>query len=149
LIGFLSLGSNLGDRLENIQTGLQSLRDEQKIKIIAESGIYESPSMYAEGPNFLNMAVKIQTSLNSVDLLDCCQRIEIACGRPEIRPKNAPRTLDIDIIYLDRLRIDSEKLVIPHPKRLERAFVILPILEIEPNFIDSQTGEFLRNIKWS
>ncbi|MBL7052464.1 MAG: 2-amino-4-hydroxy-6-hydroxymethyldihydropteridine diphosphokinase [Candidatus Marinimicrobia bacterium] len=135
--------------MENIKTGLQFFRCERDIQILAESGVYESPSMYAEGPAFLNVAIKIRTSLDAVDLLDCCQRVEIASGRAKIRRKNTPRTLDVDIIYLDRVRMDSEKLTIPHPKRLERAFVILPILEIEPNFIDSQTGEFLRNINFN
>ncbi|WP_338752576.1 2-amino-4-hydroxy-6-hydroxymethyldihydropteridine diphosphokinase [Bacillus sp. FJAT-52991] len=128
---YLSLGTNLGDRIENLQAALTSLRNEEHITIERLSSIYETdPVGYTEQASFLNMAIKIRTSLSAEELLEKCLSIESQLGR--IREiKWGPRTIDLDILLYNQDNIESEKLIVPHPRMHERAFVLIPLLEID------------------
>lgn len=128
----LSLGSNQGDRLGFLRTAVDMLRTSGVLHQITCSSVYESePVGYVDQPAFLNMAVAGKCSVAPKALLEVCWSIEAACNRRrEVRW--GPRTLDIDIItYGDLTQADPE-LTLPHPRACERAFVLIPMLEIDP-----------------
>ncbi|WP_203364404.1 2-amino-4-hydroxy-6-hydroxymethyldihydropteridine diphosphokinase [Bacillus sp. REN10] len=128
---YLSLGTNVGDRMANLQAALTMLHEEKEIEIERLSSIYETdPVGYTEQMSFLNMAVQIATSLSAEELLDKCLSIESQLGRVrEIRW--GPRTIDLDILLYNQDNIKSEKLIVPHPRMHERAFVLIPLFEID------------------
>jgi len=129
---FLSLGSNLGDRENNLKKAIQLMK-ESGIKILKESSVYETePMYYKEQSKFLNQVIKIETELSPLEFLDLINKIEKKLKRKRLIPKG-PRTIDIDIILWEDKIINDEKLKIPHPLVLERDFVIKPLLEIEEN----------------
>ncbi|MED3794786.1 2-amino-4-hydroxy-6-hydroxymethyldihydropteridine diphosphokinase [Niallia alba] len=130
---YLSLGSNIGNRFEYIYEAVQMLRSQEEIKVVNISSIYETdPVGYEEQALFLNIVVQIETSLNPLSLLEQCQRIESELGRKRII-KWGPRTIDLDILLYNHENIVSEKLIIPHPRIEERAFVLVPLIEIAPD----------------
>lgn len=132
---YLGLGSNLGNRLAFLRGGRDMLIDSPAIELIQTSGVYETEAVGGppDNPFFLNVALEIQTSLDPRQLLEVCQAAEDEFGRS--RPVRwAPRTLDIDVLfYADRI-LAEEDLIIPHPRLQERAFVLVPLKEIAPNF---------------
>lgn len=134
----LSIGSNLGERLLNLQGAVDSLEDTPEVWVTDVSPVYETAPVGApEGsPDFLNAVVGIDTTLSAVMLLDRAQAIEAAYGRDrsEVEP-NAPRTLDIDLIVVGEKVLDSAELVLPHPRAAERAFVLVPWLDIDPEAV--------------
>lgn len=126
---YLSLGSNLGNRLENLIRALENLKKAGN-KIIKVSSFYETkPVGKEEQPDFLNLVAEVKTSLSPFLFLALTQRIEKKMGR-ERKEKWGPRIIDIDIVLFDDLEIESEKLTIPHPLARERAFVLLPLAEL-------------------
>jgi 2-amino-4-hydroxy-6-hydroxymethyldihydropteridine diphosphokinase len=129
----IAFGSNIGDREANISTALRILK--QKIKIIKTSSFYETKPMYLENQNwFLNSAVIIETEIKPEELLGVLKRIEKQMGRKEVG-RNGPRIIDLDILFYKNQIINKDNLRIPHPKIQERAFVLVPLAEIEPNFV--------------
>jgi len=140
----LALGSNLGDRRGNLAAALQRLRDVVAIESI--SSVYETePVGYLEQPRFLNIACCGRTGLSAQELLQYTQAIEIAIGRrPSFR--NGPRPIDIDILLYDDLRMKEEELTIPHPRMIERAFVLVPLAEISPNTIEPVSGQTIQEL---
>jgi 2-amino-4-hydroxy-6-hydroxymethyldihydropteridine diphosphokinase len=132
---YVALGSNMGDRFEYLKKAIILLEGNEKIKVVNTSSIYETdPVGYEDQDQFLNMAVHVSTTLKPLELLDVCLDIENALGRKrEIRW--GPRTLDLDILLYNQENIETEKLTIPHPRMSERAFVILPLLEMEPDIM--------------
>lgn len=130
---FLSLGTNMGDRLANLQEALRLLRSHDAVTVAKLSSIYETePVGYTEQPAFLNMAVQVSTSLSAQELLDLCLSIEQEIGR--VREfRWGPRIIDLDILLYNQENIVSEKLIIPHPRIEERAFVLVPLIEIAPD----------------
>ncbi|KAB7704288.1 2-amino-4-hydroxy-6-hydroxymethyldihydropteridine diphosphokinase [Bacillus aerolatus] len=128
---FLSLGTNIEDRDANLQLALRSLRSHEEIKIEKLSSIYETdPVGYTDQAAFLNMAVQLATSLSAEALLELCLSIEQQLGR--IREfKWGPRIIDLDILLYNQDNIKSEKLIVPHPRMCERAFVLIPLVEID------------------
>ena len=133
---FLGLGSNMGDRYQNLKQGIHQLNDHPHIWVTDQSYIYQSPAMYqTDQDDFYNMVVEIDTNLIPVDLLTEIKKIEIKSGRiPEIK-KNMPRILDIDILAIGDLQIQSVSLEITHPGISERKFVLKPWSDITPQFI--------------
>ncbi|MFH1505048.1 MAG: 2-amino-4-hydroxy-6-hydroxymethyldihydropteridine diphosphokinase [Candidatus Omnitrophota bacterium] len=130
---FIGIGSNLGDRLENINKALDYLKENKNISLEKISSFIETEPVNAPGPKYLNGAIKITTNLPPKNLLVVLQNIEKELGRS--RPyKNAPRTIDLDILLYDNEIIDEPELEIPHPKMLGREFVMKPLLEIHPFF---------------
>ena len=132
---FLGLGSNKGDRYQNLKKGIHELNDHPHIWVTDQSYIYQSPAMYqTDQDDFYNMVVEIDTNLIPQDLLTEIKKIEIKSGRiPEIK-KNMPRILDIDILAIGDLQIQSKILDIPHPRIVERKFVLKPWSDIDPEF---------------
>ena len=136
-IVYLSLGSNLGDRVGYLQQATSLLNASEKINVIATSSFYESEPWLMNSENwFVNAVIQISTTLTPEELLNECQRIENQLGRKRIAYKNyTDRTLDIDILFYDDLIINTERLTIPHKNFCKRAFVLVPMLEIAQDFV--------------
>jgi len=152
---FLSLGSNIGDRENNLNQALLMLGD--TVKIVNRSSFYETaPVDYIFQDRFLNMVIEIQTSLQPMELLDLLQMIENNMGR-EKTIRFGPRNIDIDILLYKNIIYETEELTIPHPRMKERGFVLIPLQEIEPRLrIDDQSINDLimaldhrKDVKWS
>ena len=130
---FLALGANLGDREKNLHEAIARLAP--FVDITSTSSIYETePVGVREQPWFLNLVVRGTTTLSPVDLLRRVKKIEIEMGRSE-GIRFGPRPIDIDILFYDRLIELSPALTIPHPRLHERAFVLIPLAEIAPDFV--------------
>lgn len=131
---FLLLGSNLGDRLANLQKSIDLLRLAD-ITILRSSAIYESePWGIREQPVFYNCVVEIATTRSADELLQLCLSIEIKMGRERVR-KWGERLIDIDILYFDQQILNHDELKLPHLGIPERRFTLVPLVEIAPNFI--------------
>jgi len=132
---FVALGSNIGDSVERIRSGLRRLAALPQTRVARASSLYRNPPAgYREQPDFINAAAQLETQLSPRALLERLLDIERAEGRVRAMP-NGPRTLDLDIVlYGDRV-IDEPGLTIPHPRMCERAFVLVPMVEIAPDAI--------------
>ncbi len=143
-IVYLALGTNLGDRPANLRAAIETLPPE--IKVIAESKVYETPPWgYEDQPAFLNMAVKGETVLKPDPLLKRLKRLEVQLGR-EQSFRWGPRLIDIDILFYDDLILESESLTIPHPRLHERAFVLVPLADIAPDFVHPVLKETIKEL---
>jgi len=130
---YIALGTNLGNRLDNLQAALGALPPE--VSVLAESHVYETlPWGYEDQPAFLNMVVKAETSLEPGALLKYLKQLEVQLGR-EGNFRWGPRLIDLDILFYDDLVIDTPPLVIPHPRLHERAFVLVPLVDVAPELI--------------
>ncbi|CAM4105988.1 2-amino-4-hydroxy-6-hydroxymethyldihydropteridine diphosphokinase [Mesobacillus thioparans] len=142
---YIALGSNMGDRFGYLTQAIIFLEGDENISVVNTSSIYETdPVGYTDQDQFLNMAIEVETSLSAVELLDTCLDIELKLGRKR-EIKWGPRTLDLDILLYNHENIETEKLTIPHPRMSERAFVMLPLLEMDPDITLPTTGEPLAN----
>ena len=134
-IVYLSLGSNIGDRVGYLQQATLLLKAIPEISVISTSSFYESEPWKMDSENwFVNAVVQISTTLSPEKLLDECMRIEAQLGRKRTRGYQ-DRTIDIDILFYDDLVIHTEALTIPHPHFHKRAFVMVPMLEIAQDFV--------------
>lgn len=133
VVAFLGLGSNLGDRLANLQAAIEAMRTEPGLRVTASSRVWETtPVGGPPQPDYLNAVIRVETDLSARDLLDVARRAEARLGRVR-KERWGARTLDVDILLFDEERIDETDLVVPHPRMAERAFVLLPLLELEPD----------------
>jgi 2-amino-4-hydroxy-6-hydroxymethyldihydropteridine diphosphokinase len=131
----LSLGSNLGDREANLQGGVDALRDTPDVTVFKVSPVYETqPIGLEESGPYLNIVLLADTTLSVDTLLDRAHAVEQAFGR-EYEAPGAPRTLDVDLITFGKKTMESEELTVPHPRAHERAFVLAPWLDIEPDAV--------------
>lgn len=139
---FLSLGSNVGDRKANLEAAVIGLGKE-RIRVIARSSIYETePQDVANQPWFLNMVVECESEYFPRQMLKVLQRIERDMGRVRAGSiPRGPRTIDIDILLLGNIVMKTEQLTIPHPRMLDRRFVLEPLLEIAPELRHPETKE--------
>ncbi|GHI00847.1 2-amino-4-hydroxy-6-hydroxymethyldihydropteridine diphosphokinase [Neobacillus kokaensis] len=128
----IALGSNIGNRYDTMTLAIKRLTSTADIKLVNTSSIYETdPVGYEAQDLFLNMVIEVKTALDAFALLDRCLKIELELGRKrEIRW--GPRTIDLDILTYNQENINHAKLVVPHPRMLERAFVLAPLLEMKP-----------------
>ena len=141
---YLALGSNLGDRHENLRQAVAALTPQIDIK--AKSHIYETdPWGYEDQPKFLNMAVRGLTYLEPEPLLKHLKRLEIALGR-QMTFANGPRSIDIDILFFDDLILDTPLLTLPHPRLHERGFVLLPLMDIAPDLVHPLLKKSIREL---
>lgn len=132
---FIALGTNIESRETYLKQALDLLEANKDITIQKKSSVYETaPVGYQDQADFLNMVVELQTSLLSMDLLDVCQQIEKELGRKR-NIRFGPRTIDLDILTFNHENSKVERLIIPHPRMHERAFVLVPLAEIAPDFI--------------
>ena len=132
---FLSLGSNMGDRLEYLSKAIDKIAEIQGCNILNKSRVYETePWGYENQEAFLNLCISIETYLSPYELLESLQTIELELDR--VRKIHwGPRTIDIDILLFDDIICEDDKLTIPHPRMRERAFVLIPLYDIEKNLI--------------
>jgi 2-amino-4-hydroxy-6-hydroxymethyldihydropteridine diphosphokinase len=137
----LSLGSNLGDRVGNLRQALEELGAIPGVTVCKVSGFYETePVGLIEQPWFINIAAEIETVLTPLELLNAAQTVEARLGRkPSLRW--GPRTVDIDLILCEDRCIAEERLHVPHPRFRQRAFVLVPLVEIAPDARDPITGQ--------
>lgn len=141
---YLALGSNQGDRLEYLNQALKSCPP--AVEVIEPSPVYETePWGYEDQPDFLNQVVKAKTSLSPRELLDYLQGIEQDLGRKRTF-RNAPRVIDLDILYYGDQVIDLEGLQIPHPGIPERDFVLVPLADIAPDLRSPRSGRMVREM---
>ena len=133
---FVGLGANLGDPAQAIADALRALAALPQTQLVRASRLYRSAPVDAGGPDFLNAVAQLRTQLVAPELLRAVQALEQAAGRE--RPyRNAPRTLDLDLLLYGDARIASAQLTVPHPRMRERAFVLLPLAELAPQQVDA------------
>ncbi|MCQ9204919.1 MAG: 2-amino-4-hydroxy-6-hydroxymethyldihydropteridine diphosphokinase [Omnitrophica bacterium] len=128
---FIGIGSNLGDRADNIRRAICCLKSKEGISVEKISSIIETKAHKAVGPDYLNGVIKIITMLSAEDILLLLQECERQIGRKSSF-KNAPRVIDLDILLYGGDIIDEPNLKVPHPRMFERDFVLRPLFEIEP-----------------
>jgi 2-amino-4-hydroxy-6-hydroxymethyldihydropteridine diphosphokinase len=129
---FVALGSNLGDRLANLQEAVDRLGEVAGIRVVRTSRVYETDPVGPPQPDYLNAAVMVDTLLSARKLLEACLGVEQAMGR-ERSERWAPRTIDLDVLSYGQEEIDEPGLVVPHPRMHERGFVLVPLLELDPD----------------
>ncbi|OCA88442.1 2-amino-4-hydroxy-6-hydroxymethyldihydropteridine diphosphokinase [Bacillus sp. FJAT-27986] len=143
---YIGLGTNVGDRESNLKDAISELAAVPEIEIISLSSIYETnPVGYLEQGKFLNMVVCINTTFDAQTLLVTCMKIEQNLGRKrEIRW--GPRTIDLDILLYNQENIVTKNLIVPHPRMLDRAFVVIPLVEIDKDIILPNMEKPIREI---
>ncbi len=130
---FLGLGSNLGDREANLREAINRLMT--RLEVTGLSAVYETAPMYVtDQPAFLNMVARAETSMTALDLLDWLQALERNLGRQE-GIRYGPRLIDFDILIYADQKIDSPRLILPHPRLHERAFVLRPLADLAPDWV--------------
>lgn len=142
---YLSLGTNLGNRLLNLQNAISKLSP--KVQVIRKSSIYETePWGYPDQPTFLNQVVEANTELEPSALLLFLKDLELSAGRQETF-RFGPRIIDLDILFYDDLVLDLPILTIPHPRIAERAFVLIPLAEIAPDLHHPKFNKTIQELK--
>jgi 2-amino-4-hydroxy-6-hydroxymethyldihydropteridine diphosphokinase len=125
----VALGANLGDAAQALRDALKALGETPGIRLVRASSLYRTAPVQSTGPDYVNAVAEVSTTLTAPALLDALQAIEDGAGRQ--RPyRNAPRTLDLDLLLYGSARIDSPRLTVPHPRMAQRAFVLVPLAEI-------------------
>jgi 2-amino-4-hydroxy-6-hydroxymethyldihydropteridine diphosphokinase len=127
---YLALGSNLGDRLATLQRAVDLLGAVEGVRVVRSSRVFETVPVGPPQPEFLNAVVEVDTSLGPRDLLHACLDVERRLGR-ERSERWGPRTIDVDVLSFDVLEVDEPDLRIPHPRMHERAFVLVPLGELD------------------
>jgi 2-amino-4-hydroxy-6-hydroxymethyldihydropteridine diphosphokinase len=137
VIAYVALGANLGDARAAVRAAAEHIAQLPGLRLLAVSSLYQTAPIQSSGSDYINAVVSISTILPAYSLLGVLQTLEEEAGRQ--RPYyNAPRTLDLDILLYGSARISSERLVVPHPRMSERAFVLLPLQEIAPELVTSE-----------
>jgi len=133
-LAYIGLGANLGDARAALESALAALADLPDTVVLRRSSVWRSAPIDSSGPDYLNAVAELRTSLAPIDLLHRLQAVELAHGRE--RPyRNAPRTLDLDLLLHGRHVMASPELTLPHPRAHERAFVLAPLAELAPDLL--------------
>lgn len=149
MISYLGLGANLGEREKNLRTAIEQIKKIQGVEVLRVSSFYETAAWgVTNQPDFINAAVKISADMEPLQLLDELQKIEINLGRVRNEHWGA-RTIDIDILLIDDLKINSERLTVPHKFLYERDFVLIPLSEILPTLKFNLHGDKVKKITGS
>lgn len=131
---FVGLGANLGDRGEALLQALQGMAALPQTRLTTVSSLYSSAPVDAAGPDYLNAVAQLETNQAPEAFLQSLQALELAAGRE--RPyRNAPRTLDLDVLLWGSERLDTPTLTVPHPRMTERAFVLKPLAELDASLV--------------
>lgn len=145
--GFIGLGSNLGDRAANLDAALQFLDSNEFLEVVQTSSYWETRPVGPPQPDYLNAAAEIITSHSPHELLEVIGSVERRLGRVRTpQERNGPRTIDLDILLLGELVVVCNELTIPHPRMMERAFVMVPLVEIDPDLRHPVTGLSLESV---
>ena len=128
---FIGIGANLGDALGTVQRAIVALGGIVSTRLIAPSSLFRTAPIDAIGDDYVNAVAQLETTLDAATLLSHLQRIEDVFGRERPFP-NAPRTLDLDLLLFGQKRIDTADLIVPHPRLTERAFTLIPLLQLDP-----------------
>jgi 2-amino-4-hydroxy-6-hydroxymethyldihydropteridine diphosphokinase len=128
---YIGVGANLGDARDNVQRAIQQLGQLPHTRLIAQSDLFRTAPIDADGDDYINAVVCIETRQDPADLLQSLQTIEHEFGRERAYP-NAPRTLDLDLLLYGQQTVRSEALTVPHPRIAQRAFVLIPLLQLDP-----------------
>lgn len=143
---YIGLGSNIESRKEYLDRAIEQLKSHDSIHICNISSIYETPPVgYKNQDAFLNMVIKIETSLKNLELLEVCQTIETDLNRVRTI-ENGPRTIDLDILLYNHEYRELEELILPHPRMKERAFVLVPLNEIARDEIMPTSGKTIEDL---
>lgn len=133
---YIGLGANLGDAVATVQLAQDWLHASDGVDVVARSSLYCSAPVDAHGPDFINAVAAVDTALTAPALLALLQALEARAGRE--RPyRNAPRTLDLDVLLYGEAVVHSAALTVPHPRLHERAFVLLPLAEVVPSRVSA------------
>jgi 2-amino-4-hydroxy-6-hydroxymethyldihydropteridine diphosphokinase len=139
VIGVIGLGTNLGDRVAYLVRAREALERAPGIRVEAASSIVETDAHGPPQPRYLNAAVRIETSLEAEPLLEACLAVERSLGR--VRGERwGPRTIDLDILYLEGVTLGEGRVLVPHPRLLERSFALGPLLEVMPELVPRWGG---------
>jgi len=133
-LGYLGLGSNVGDRRENLQAAIEDLWTHDVV-VLASSSVYETEPVgeVLDQRDFYNACVRIETPLDPEGLLDACKAVERALGRQPGGVRHGPRPIDVDVLLLEDVEHESERLRLPHREVTTRRFVLVPLLELDPD----------------
>ena len=132
LTAYVALGANLGNAAQTLRDALQALAHTPGLRLVKASSLYRTAPVESSGPDYVNAVSEVQTTLTAPALLLALQAIEQSAGRE--RPyRNAPRTLDLDLLLYGSASIDSPALTVPHPRMWTRAFVLVPLAELAPD----------------
>ncbi len=150
---YLSLGTNIGNRLKNLKNAINALNNTKIFQILKISSVYETEPMYVrDQESFYNIVVlaKVSSDLNPFVIFGYLKGIEYLMGREKQEMKNGPRIIDIDILSIDEITLESDLLILPHPKLKERNFVLIPLLEIAPayNIGDTSLSSYIAKKKF-
>lgn len=141
---YLSIGSNLGDKLENCRESIRRLGENSRISVDGVSKFYATaPVDYLDQDSFVNAAVRICTDFEPLELLGVLQGIQRQMGQFEKDVRFGPRIIDLDIIFYDQLILDTGVLIIPHPRMHKRGFVLVPLCDIDELFLHPVLGKTL------
>lgn len=137
VVAYIGLGANLGDACGSVRLAMKAIADTEGVEVEQESSLYASAPVESSGPDYVNAVVAVRTVLTAPALLAQLQAIELRAGRE--RPyRNAPRTLDLDLLLYGQATVHSAALWVPHPRMGERAFVLLPLHEIAPQCVNAR-----------
>lgn len=138
----IGLGSNVGDRLANLDAAVASLRADRALHVLRRSPVYETPP--EGGPpqgDYLNAAVLVVTSLGAREILDRTLAVEHTLGRVRsAETRWGPRTIDLDVLWIEGEAVNEDSVTVPHPRLAERAFAVRPLLDVAPDAVDFRTG---------
>jgi 2-amino-4-hydroxy-6-hydroxymethyldihydropteridine diphosphokinase len=132
-LGYLGLGSNVGDRLEHLRDAVAALAV-HGVEVLRSSSVYETEpvGLVPDQRDFYNACLEIETELGPEELLDVCKAVEGELGREQDAVRHGPRVIDVDVLLLDRLAHHSSRMEVPHATIAERRFVLVPLLELDP-----------------
>lgn len=134
MLGYLGLGSNVGDTRAHLRQAVEALPG-HGVRVVASSSLYETEpvGLVPDQPDFLNACLRIDTELGPEDLLAACKAVERQVGRAVGGPRHGPRVIDVDVLLLGELRYRSDRLSLPHAEVTTRRFVLVPLLELNPD----------------
>jgi 2-amino-4-hydroxy-6-hydroxymethyldihydropteridine diphosphokinase len=153
---YIGIGSNLGDARDNVERAMQRLADVRDTRFVGQSSLFRTAPLEANGDDYVNAVARIDTRLTALQLLQTLQAIEQDFGRERPYP-NAPRTLDLDLLLYGSQTISTDTLTVPHPRLTQRAFVLIPLLQLDPlimipgrgpahEFVPAVAGQSIRKI---
>lgn len=134
-LAYIALGSNLGDRIGQVRQALELLHIKHGVRVLRASPVYQNRAigMGDGADDFLNAVVEVSSTLEPLELLDACLEVEEQLGRTRTKAGWAPRTIDLDILFYEGVKLEDERLILPHPRIAERDFVAVPLADLVPD----------------